>query len=335
MQFTKYSSLENHYQTGFIQKILFAGLTKTDVVWTAREKIHGANYSMWFDGTTFNSAKRSGFVGGGNFFSHEIVDKRYENCIRNMYDYLSGVNTIEQGDALCVYGELAGTMPTGSKVQQEVDYGDLDFYAFDIKINGKFIDDLEVEALCFDYSVRTAPLLAIGSFDELFKINNEFQSCVFQTVGATEFELIYEGDNVSEGYVLKPNVTVYFDNGDRVAIKSKNEKFSEKKKAGKIRNAKTKDIDVVLCESDQSLVELLETFNTDNRLRNVISKVGDVTQKDFGKLLGLMVQDIYEDFEKERGPQLALDSHLVARVFRAMVSQTIGKNFGPIIAGSF
>jgi hypothetical protein len=44
--------------------------------------------------------------------------------------------------------------------------------------------------------------------------------------------------------------------------------------------------------------ELL-TYNTEQRVSNVISKIGQVTNKDFGKILGLTVQDILEDFTKE------------------------------------
>lgn len=334
MEFKKYSSLENHYQQAIINKVMFAGLSHEKVVWTMREKIHGANYSFWYDGTTMRYAKRSGFTDEfSNFFGHHVIIARYRENIKNLYAHLVEIERIEQGDTMCIYGEIAGTMDTGRKVQREVEYGDLDFYAFDIKLRGGYIDDLEVESMCFDYNIRTAPLLKVGTFEELFKTPNDFQTCVFQDKSPTEFELIYEGDNVSEGYVLKPNIVQYFDNGTRVAIKSKNEKFSEKKKHSKLQ--KIKDKEVALHEKDVKLLELLETFNTENRLRNVLSKVGEVKQSDFGKILNMMVLDIEEDFEKEHGPQLALDAFTVKKMLNANVSKTIGKNFGAILKGFF
>lgn len=42
--FKKYSSLTNHYEGKFINGVIMNGLTGG--VWVAREKIHGANFSL-------------------------------------------------------------------------------------------------------------------------------------------------------------------------------------------------------------------------------------------------------------------------------------------------
>ena len=345
MQFKKYSSLENHYNQKTVDHVIMMGLTKPDVVWTAREKIHGANYAYYFDGTDFRFAKRSSFVDKfSNFFAHHEIADVHEELITAMYHEMVSVGLIELGNELIVYGEIAGTMSTGRKVQQEVDYGSLNFYAFDIKINGVYMNDLDVELWCNEYQINTAPLLAIGDFNTLFKISNDFDSVVGQTPTKViidgenisydiTYTLVYEGKNVAEGFVLKPNVTHYFGNGNRVAIKSKNEKFSEKKKLGKVQKMKNKDI--ALGETDTKVLERFQEYMTEARLRNVISKFGEVKQCHFSNLLNLMVQDMDEEYESEYGPRIEIDSFSVKKMINSLTSQFIGRHFGAIMGGVF
>lgn len=344
MEFKKYSSLENHYQAKAINGIQLMGLAKPDVLWTLREKIHGANYSVWYNGLDVKFAKRTSFVGEmDNFFGHHDVTPVLKVKIVAMYDNMVDCGFINDGAELIVYGELAGTMASGRKVQVEVDYGKLDFYAFDIKVNGSYISDDSIEKMCGLADITTAPLIATGSFYDLFETRNDFQSVVEQQqAGANQFNLIFEGDNVSEGYVLKPNHTHYFDNGSRVAIKSKNEKFSEKKKKSKVQKMATSKVE--MSSYDQKVIDCLDEYITAPRLRNVISKHGDVTQKQFGVILNMLVADVIEDYSKdvltdENYAVTAFDScndeHQVRRLLSGMCSKFIGMHFGSIVSGTF
>lgn len=56
--FKKYSSLENHYNSKFIEKLYTNGLTTG--VWVAREKIHGTNFSLIIERDNVTCAKRTG-----------------------------------------------------------------------------------------------------------------------------------------------------------------------------------------------------------------------------------------------------------------------------------
>lgn len=49
MEFVKFSSLENTYRTNLLEKIQYEG--KDGGLWMATEKLHGANFSFWCDGT--------------------------------------------------------------------------------------------------------------------------------------------------------------------------------------------------------------------------------------------------------------------------------------------
>lgn len=333
MEFKKYSSLTNHYQTAAIAKIVEMGLAEPQVEWTIREKIHGANFSFWYDGVTLKCAKRSGFIGElENFFGHHAILKKYEEKIEKLYNAITNWHPYE-GRVMIVYGEIAGTMDTGRKVQREVEYGELDFYAFDIKLDGKYLTDIGVESNCQRAGIRTAPLLKIGSFEKLIQTPNDFDSCVFQE--GDEFVLEFKGDNVSEGYVLKPNVPAYFGNGERVAIKSKNAKFSEKKAKSKIKISIP-----ALSESDKEVLNTANQYITEARLRNVLSKYGVVTtQKEFGTIHRLFnedaIEDIIKDFNGENPIKKCENVALVFKQFNNMCKALIGKHFGSIIKGNF
>ena len=72
MKFTKYSSIENHYRTEFIERIRMEGMDGGK--WIATEKIHGANFSIWVNASRTRIAKRTGLLGedgkGGDGFFH-------------------------------------------------------------------------------------------------------------------------------------------------------------------------------------------------------------------------------------------------------------------------
>ena len=129
--------------------------------------------------------------------------------------------------------------------------------------------------------------------NECLNYPNDFQSKISGWLGLPQIE-----DNICEGVVIRPTVPMFFRNGKRVIIKSKNDKFSEKKTTKKSvvkLEESTLYSDMltnILCE--------LESFVTENRLNNVASHIGEVSMpRDFGKLIGLMSKDVFDDFMKQ------------------------------------
>ena len=90
----------------------------------------------------------------------------------------------------------------------------------------------------------------------------------------------------------------YLRTGSRALIKSKNEKFTEKKSV-KRRNKRLEQ----QVEYSKELTELLglaEPFVNENRLANVVSHIGEVHMPaDLGKLIQEMSYDVVKDFLKE------------------------------------
>lgn len=331
MKFQGYPEMENHTK----QKVIFAvqeqGFAEKNIVWTAREKIHGTNFSMWTNGVDFTAGKRSSFLGeASSFYDHQVIVGRYEKQIRQLHECLVHLDIINKEDSIGVFGEYAGIMSYGKWIQTGIEYGPQDFYVFDIivqPIHGDqfMLEDLQVEELCKAMNLKTAPLLKVGTFAEIMKIPVDLQSVVMEVNAGKQIDIRVGTDNIAEGYVAKPNVPARFRNGNRVAIKCKNEKWSETGK-GRAVQVEVKE----LSEKDKALVLDISRYITDNRLKNVLSKMDTPKTNEFGKVLGLMSKDVQKDYERDEldGVSVKEAADEAGRVMR-MINTEIGNMIRP------
>jgi Rnl2 family RNA ligase len=105
--------------------------------------------------------------------------------------------------------------------------------------------------------------------------------------------------------VIRPVVPVFLPNGSRVLLKNKNSRFAEKKSVKK----RTPKLFVEPTYSEALNAQLTETeaYITENRLNNVVSKIGQVSvPRDMGKLIGLLSKDALDDYLKEHANDYAL-----------------------------
>lgn len=296
MEFYKFSSLENTYRQNLIDKVQYEG--KDGGEWVVTEKIHGANFSFWCDGTEVRVASRSQFV-DGTFYNCQAVINRYSENILNWCQGF-GVKTF------IVYGELFG-----GNIQKEVQYGEKDFAAFDVVIDGVVQDKQTAWRIAKECGLNFAPVLFTGSFKECLEMSNTFKSTLTPEG--------YEGENISEGLVIEPVEPAWFENGSRVYFKNKTESFSEKN-----RQPKEKQV-FELSEEESDLMNELLNYNTEQRVSNVISKIGQITSKDFGKILGLTVQDMLEDFTKDTERDAKVEAEDNWKQFHKLLSAEVGK----------
>lgn len=302
MIFKKFSSLENSYRQNLIDKVQYEG--KDGGLWIATEKIHGANFSFWCNGEEVKVASRSQFV-DGTFYNCQAVINRYSKGILD-WCKSKGVNNF------VVYGELFG-----DGIQKEVKYGEKDFAAFDVVIGGKILDKHTAQSVVDDCGLFFAPIIKVGTFKECMELNNTFRSVLTPDD--------YEGENTSEGLVIEPIKPAWFANGSRIYFKNKTAAFSEKNREPKEKKVFT------LSDEETELMNLLLEYNTEARVSNVISKIGEITNKDFGRILGLTVQDLLEDFTKdtEREPKVEAENNWkdFIKVLQAEVSKTVRVEF--------
>lgn len=178
--FPKYTEIENLRN---FPDILVDG---EDVVVT--EKIHGTNC-------------RVGIVDGQYMAgSHKLRRKEPEDYAKNTYWYplsLGGVRGLVDllgmaGDfvhkQVVIYGEVYG------RGIQTLQYGlsGIDFRAFDIMVDGRYLDSDEFRHLCSEWGVGMVPLLYHGkySIDKIKELS----------IGNTTLG----GDHIREGVVVKP-----------------------------------------------------------------------------------------------------------------------------------
>lgn len=288
-QFTKFPSLENTYRQKEIDKIIMMDIKGK---WVVTEKVHGANFSFWVyknlesGKIDIKCAKRSGWIKDGeNFFNYKLVLEKYRPMLEKLRD--------DQLDDFVIYGELfGGNIQSGMcyKIEQ-------DFVAFDMRwINedGSLslpLSKLKVLTLDEYYNIPVAPLIGVyDSFEEALSSEESFTSKLIRT----DFDGVEEHKEV-EGVVIEPDVAVYEPNGSRVYLKKKTKRFLEK---GGKPNIKHKS-PVVLQESVKVKLEEALVFLNRNRFESVVSKIGEVSIKDIGKVMGLLTQDIVVDMEKD------------------------------------
>ncbi len=295
--FKKFNSIENAYRKAFIEKITLCGLDKGDFI--VQEKVHGANFSFWFDGETIQCGKRTAMLlPEDNFYNFQAIQERYTLAIRELYKDLK--SRYSETTLMTVYGELMGgnrhpaieRLKDAIMVQKGIFYTNQnEFYAFDIRINNEtYLSVEEANSLFEKHGFFYAKTLLKGTLAEALEYPNEFNSKISEWLGFPSIE-----SNICEGTIIRPNEPQFFPNGVRVLIKNKNERWSERKQKRK----NSAQVDNTLSAEATGLKSILETYITENRLLNVISKIGTIDFKDFGKVMGLMNQDILEDFNKD------------------------------------
>lgn len=304
MEFHKFSSLDNTYRTNLLEKIQYEG--KDGGLWMATEKIHGANFSFWCDGTEVKVASRTQFV-DGTFFNCQAVINKYSDSVMSLFKLLNG-----EHKELVIYGELFG-----GNIQKEVEYGEKDFRAFDLSLDGVVQSKLNQRAWCEGVGILNAPFIHAGTFAECLGLSNTFKSTLTPEG--------YEEENTSEGLVIEPVEPAWFNNGSRIYFKNKTESFSEKKRKPK------ENVIFELSDEESELMNELLTYNTTQRVSNVISKIGVVTNKDFGRILGLTTQDLLEEFTKdaEQDPKVIAQDNWkqFLKLLQAEVGKTVRSQF--------
>lgn len=297
MEFKEYSEIENAYRTKFISQIYLEGKEKGN--WVCTLKVHGSNFSVYMNRTGVKFGKRSAFIGENNpFFNHEYVWNKQGPKIMALFEDLQ--NQYGKDIEVIFYGEIFGgnyphkevpKVNNQTTVQKGVYYSpENKFIIFDIKIDGKFLDFDKVALHCERNEVLFCEPLFYGTLEECLKYPNEFPDPLHQKFGLPPIE-----NNICEGVVIKPIDTRYFNNGARVIIKNKNDKFKEVAhgKKEKVQTEEQVDPETI------KLAENILTYANVNRLNAVISKIGKVTNKDFGKILSLMFEDIRKDYTKD------------------------------------
>lgn len=279
MEFKKFTKLVNTYDEKTLGMIRTLGFDNCD--WVVTEKLDGANFSFWFNGDKFKVASRNQFVDGGFFNCQQVIDL-YKDAVQATYCNLISKGEIADGDTLTIVGELVGEGILGRVKYKTPEGFTRGFYAFDLEVNG------EPKGYLYTVSevqgIPCAPLFKVCSFEDAISYNNTFKSAL--TPDDVDV-------NHSEGVALSPSKPLYFNNGSRVYLKSKSELFKEK-------GVKQRKEEPLLSEFDNERCNDLLDYINNNRVLSVLSKFGELGAKDFGKVLGLILEDVEDEYRNDK-----------------------------------
>ncbi len=301
MQFKKFSSIENSYRDQFIEMIKANHLDGGE--WVVTEKVHGGQLSIYYDGSELKASSRTMFLeGDADFYNYQKVLAENEEKIKKLFQLLSEQR--ENLSQIVIYGELFGgsyphpdvpKVKTAKRLQKGVFYHpDNLFYAFDIRAGETYLTIDEADALFEAAGLFYAKPIKRGTFEECLKHPNTFPSQISGWLGLPPID-----DNLAEGFVLRPVEPRFLPIGERIILKSKNEKFKERVKQ---KNRPYREPEK-LSEQAVKLSRELLSMVTENRLQNVLSKRGELPyplpKNLFGEIMKEFVADIMEEFNKD------------------------------------
>ena len=310
IQFKRYNSIEYIFNNDFIENIRLEGIDKQEYV--VQEKVHGSNICFVTDGETVCFGKRSGFVEGDeNFYEHEKLLDRYRFKIIALFSIVK--ENISEIETVTIFGEMFGGNYPHPKVKNDLSIPIIqkgvfyspehDFYAFDIYVtsakNEYFLTVDKANAVLEQGGFLYAKTLFRGTFEDCIQYPNDFTSLIPDWLDLPPIE-----DNICEGIIVRPVTPSYLSDGTQVLLKSKNEYFLERRK-GK-RRVRKLFLEPSYSELLINLLPIAEEYVTENRLDNVVSKIGQISiPRDTGKLIGLFSKDILDDFLKEHSGECA------------------------------
>lgn len=293
--YKRYHSIENSYRQKFIDCILINEWDKG--IWYVTEKVHGANFSFLINTEgNIKCAKRSGPLSlGENFFNYQLILEKLTPNLTKLHD------DNFKGKSIIIFGEIYGGWYGGkqakdsTRVQEGVDYSlSNDFVMFDIYCQDNYIPFNHVISYGLEYDIPIVPVLKSGTFRDCVEYPNMFPT----HIPSMYHKLHPLPDNFCEGTVIRPNDNIWFqskssgEGSSRIILKNKNENFTEKD------NTKVSVVKEIPEEVKGVLTDLTRLI-TPSRVLSVVSKIGEVTYKDFPTIMGDTVGDVIEEYNKD------------------------------------
>jgi hypothetical protein len=117
------------------------------------------------------------------------------DCVKNMLTDIMQKSNDGLIQSVTIYGEVYGRVRGGHKSLHYGKPSSLEYAAFDIMINGEYIDYEEFKNICETYDIPTVPVVAIIPFN--FNILKELSK------GNSFLAQINGADHIKEGIVVK------------------------------------------------------------------------------------------------------------------------------------
>lgn len=291
-EFRKYSEIENHYN--FKIDLFLNNANLNNMKFIVQNKMDGSNISFIF--TEQGHAKLAsrnqylGALGNVNFMGIDQVLK--EAIFKDFAEYWME-KAKKDSTEYQFYGEIFGP-----GIQNRVNYGPKkNIQFFDMRVNGIWVPQEEFFGFILDSNITLSASLIVPTIRMVDGITEALNVCCdFKD----PYFLDAEGENWSEGIVIKPFRSVIYDRyGERLIIKKKSDRFSENKKRKGPKEHKEKD---PLPEGLITLSDEFLHYINENRVLSCFSKEGRIeNMKGISKYLPLIMEDAMKDFAKDKG----------------------------------
>lgn len=248
--------------------------------WVVTEKIHGANFSVLYDGNNFQFAKRSKLLSDDEpFFQYQRISDNLKTSVAMLHSKLK-----RPFKFVALYGELfGGSYPHNSvepilglnPIQTGIWYSqNINYMVFDIALylengNTSWIPYDFMKELCDQSNLLVVQPLFIGTQQEAWSFPLRFQSTIPEIFGLPPID-----SNLAEGIVIRPILDQH------VRIKIKNKEFAE------IND------EISFSASNNDIGFFLSRINI-NRINSARSKLGDIDNKQ------VLFQAVHEDIMME------------------------------------
>lgn len=275
--FKKYNSINNHYNTGYINRVLNE---YSDVFCYISEKVHGTNFSFIYEpNKPIKYAQRS-MITDNIFNSKDNVYKVQDKIIK-LGKYLNR--------PFQLYGEYYGD---GIISNGEIKYfkeNNNDFIFFDLRFidTNEWCNHIDLNIYLSMFNIPKAPIVFEGTLKKClsFDVDN-FKS------------IVSENDVIAEGVVIKPIFNVIVGD-ERLIIKLITNQFRENK-----MNPYEQEIIKRKIEENRNndlIREIIQSKDNDVRIGKVASRLGisnDEKEK-FSELINEYSDDIITEVLNE------------------------------------
>ena len=311
MEHKKYQKVYDRIDKYNLEKI------KTSGKWVATEKVHGSNFSIYFDIAKDNQkeqirfSKRSTFLQNNDwFYNYQLIKPKLEKGVKQISELLGNKSII-------VYGELFGGWYPDPKlwkgaqngpnkridekglcllkqedraIQEGIYYSpNIEYMIFDIAVvtdnNLQFVNYMDLIDTVKQTELFYGHPLKIGSYNELLNYNIEFDSMIPSQLRLPKLP---KGTNIAEGIVIKPL--------DATFVKDK--KGKDRRCLIKIKNKDFLEVNSTfnMEKTGKSYKFVLLNLINQNRFNAVISKIGRLTKDNKTIVLKEYTEDVWTDF---------------------------------------
>jgi len=345
LRFRRYTSITGPTSTLIMEQFMNEGWTDDNHRWVATEKVHGANLSFCTDGTSITCSKRTSQLSPGEkFCDWELLLERVKPKVLHLFELMqpkhpSAIITLdgEIFGGIYPHKEVPKDPAVTIHVQKGVYYcPDIKFYAFDIWAMGhSFLPYYDFERYCTEAGIFYAEPLMTGTFKELI----DFPVDTHITTLPAKFGLPPIENNIAEGIVLKPVTGGTTSKGSRVVLKVKSEPFKEVSGMNMIgKKLHEPKQGPPVAEHLYQHCQQLKCYVTENRLRNVLSKIGEVKGSERGKLIGMLAKDALTDYQDDTpafGELKKEEQKIITGRLSNYATQVVYEHFSDILQGEF